>query len=151
MKKAWKLSGQSLIPHLVQNNNINFCYLISVLAQPIRLHSLSYAGHCRSSCEVGCAPCVVCQGENSAPTSTSPGYVPTSKQKPQEVFNYAGHSSFNQYIFHIGEGWRQPLVVCRARHRRRPDKRRVVRPTGIEPMAYRLGICRSIQLSYGRF
>ena len=25
-----------------------------------------------------------------------------------------------------------------------------MRPTGIEPVAYRLGICRSIRLSYGR-
>ena len=26
----------------------------------------------------------------------------------------------------------------------------MVRPTGLEPVAYRLGICRSIRLSYGR-
>ena len=28
--------------------------------------------------------------------------------------------------------------------------RRVVRPTGFEPAAYRVGVCHSIQLSYGR-
>ena len=34
---------------------------------------------------------------------------------------------------------------------RKPRKgRSVVRPTGFEPAAYRLGICRSIHLSYGR-
>ncbi len=49
----------------------------------------------------------------------------------------------------FGKRWR---LLCKRKGRRglRIVRDDVVRPTGFEPATYRVGVCHSIQLSYGR-